>query len=137
ITVDRPSGSKRRINLTHLRDWTWGARVPDREEIYYLTFIAYAPESLIVTLNASDTLTDSNMTSQQDVATAYNDLVPSNIKYNPAMSWVGMYNRTAGRKIIIPTPESQPSAGQRRRMTVIEQLLSSRQQTVDSKQGEK
>jgi len=126
ITVDRPSGSKRRINLTHLRDWTWGARVPDREEIYYTTFICYAPESLIITLNASDTLTDSNMTSQQDVATGYNDYIPSNVKYKPAMSWVGMYNRTAGRKTVIYTPPSAPGTGKRNRTVVIEQLLSIR-----------
>jgi len=100
ITVDRLGGSKRRINIRSLYDWNWGSRVPDQEEIYYLTFIAYAPESLIVTLNASDTLADSNMIDQQDVSTGYYDPL-SGISRNRAMSWVGMYNRTAGRKIVV------------------------------------
>jgi hypothetical protein len=138
ITVDRPSGSKRRVNIKSLYDWTWGSHVPEREEVYYLTFIAYAPESLIVTINASDTLNDSIMTSQQDVATNYNDAGASS-SAKRTMSWVGMYNRTAGRKIIIPPAEGQPPAPQRRRTTVIEQLLSS-QMPVDSgqrKEGKK
>ena len=104
-------------------DWSWGSHVPDREEVYYLTFIAYAPESLIVTVSGTDTLTDSNMTSQQDVATNYND-VGSGVNNRRAMSWVGMYNRTAGRKMVIYTPPSAPSSEQRRRTAVIEQLLS-------------
>lgn len=122
ITVDRPSGSKRRINIRSLYDWSWGSHVPDREEVYYLTFVAYAPESLIVTINGSDTLTDSNMTSQQDVPTDYND-VASGVNRNRAMSWVGMYNRTAGRKTVIYTPPSAPPSGKRNRTAVIEQLL--------------
>lgn len=125
VTVDRPSGSKRRVNIRSLYDWSWGSHVPDREEVYYLTFIAYAPESLIVTINGTDTLTDSNMTSQPDVPTNYND-VASGVNQSRAMSWVGMYNRTGGRKIIIPSSEVPVSAGQKRRLSVIEQLLSSR-----------
>jgi hypothetical protein len=100
LTVDRPANSKRRINITSLYDWSWGSHVPNREELYYLTFIAYAPESLIVTINAADTLRDSNMTAQQDVPTNYND-VASGVNPNRAMSWVGTYNRTAGRKTVI------------------------------------
>jgi hypothetical protein len=124
ITVDRPSGSKRRVNITSLYDWSWGSHLPDKEELYYLTFIAYAPESLIVTLNVSETLACSTMTDQEDVPTNYNDPA-SGLKRNRAMSWVGMYNRTAGRKIIIPEVEEAPPAeGIRRRLPVIEQLLS-------------
>jgi hypothetical protein len=122
ITVDRPTGSKRRINIRSLYDWSWGSHVPDREEVYYLTFIAYAPESLIVTINGTDTLTDSNMTSQQDVPTDYND-VASGVNNRRAMSWVGMYNRTAGRKTVIYTPPSAPGTGKRNRTALIEQLL--------------
>ena len=110
--------------------------MPDREEVYYLTFICYAPESLIITINASDTLTDSNMTSQQDVATNYYD-VASGADQKRAMSWVGMYNRTAGRKTVTYSPPFVPPSGKRNRTAVIEQLLSSKQQTVDSKQGER
>lgn len=121
ITVDRPIGSKRRINIRSLYDWSWGSHVPDREEVYYLTFIAYAPESLIVTINGTDTLTDSNMTSQQDVPTDYND-VASGVNNRRAISWIGMYNRTAGRKTVIYTPPSAPS-GKRNRTALIEQLL--------------
>jgi len=125
VTVDRPSGSKRRINIRSLYDWSWGSHVPDREELYYLTFIAYAPESLIVTINGTDTLTDSNMTSQQDVATDYND-VGSGVNNRRAMSWVGMYNCTAGRKTVIYTPPSAPGTGKRNRTALIEQLLTVR-----------
>jgi len=121
VTVDRPSGSKRRINIKSLYDWNWGSHVPDREEVYYLTFIAYAPESLIVTINASDTLPDSNMVSQQDVATGYIP-VGSGDRLK-AMSWVGTYNRTAGRKIIVYPSEAAPPSGKRNRTAVIEQLL--------------
>jgi hypothetical protein len=128
VTVDRPSGSKRRINIRSLYDWSWGSHVPDREEAYFLTFIAYAPESLIVTINASDTLTDSNMTSQQDVATNYN-AVASGVENRRAMSWVGMYNRTAGRKTVIYTPPSAPGTGKRNRTALIEQLLSLEKKT--------
>lgn len=124
ITVDRPTGSKRRMNIRSLYDWSWGSHVPDREEVYYLTFICYAPESLIITINGTDTLTDSNMTGQQDVATNYND-VASGVNQNRAMSWVGMYNRTAGRKTVIYTPPFAPS-GKRNRTAVIEQLLTVR-----------
>ena len=123
VTVDRPSGSKRRINIRSLYDWNWGSHVPDREEVYYLTFIAYAPESLIVTINASDTLPDSNMVNQQDVTTGYIAGI-SDVKLK-AMSWVGMYNRTAGRKVVV-YPSEAPSSGKRNRTTVIEQLLSIR-----------
>jgi hypothetical protein len=133
ITVDRPSGSKRRVNIKSLYDWSWGSHVPDREEVYYLTFIAYAPESLIVTLNGSDTLTDSNMTSQQDVATDYNDAA-SGVNNRRAMSWVGMYNRTSGRKTVVYAPPSAPPSGKRNRNTVIEQLLNYGQRTVYRKQ---
>jgi hypothetical protein len=120
VTVDRPTGSKRRINIKSLYDWNWGSHVPDREEVYYLTFMAYAPESLIVTLNASDTLPDSNMVSQQDVPTGY---IASGEQLR-AMSWVGMYNRTAGRKVIVYPSEAAPPSGKRNRTAVIEQLLS-------------
>lgn len=125
ITVDRPSGSKRRVNITSMHDWSWGSRVPDKEELYYLTFIAYAPESLIVTLNTSETLACSIMTSQQDISTNYNDVTASS-KANRAMSWVGMCNCTAGRLTIIPGAEqvAPPEEDQRRRLRVIEQLLS-------------
>jgi len=116
ITVDRPANSKRRINITSLYDWSWGSHVPNREELYYLTFIAYAPESLIVTINASDTLRDSNMTAQQDVPTNYND-VASGVNPNRAMSWVGTYNRTAGRKTVIEgTVAAPPGVRQRNRL---------------------
>ncbi len=123
IMVDRPSGSKRRVNIISMHDWSWGPRVPAKEELYYLTFIAFAPESLIVTLNSSETLTCSTMTSQQDVATNYNDVAASS-RANRAMSWVGMYNRTAGRLIVIPSAEAVPPEGVRKRLPVIEQLLS-------------
>ncbi|MFH0930318.1 MAG: hypothetical protein V1890_00060 [Candidatus Zixiibacteriota bacterium] len=125
ITIDRPSGSKRRINIRSLYDWNWGSHVPDREEIYYLTLIAYAPESLIVTINASDTLPDSNMVSQQDVATGY--LASGSTSQGlRAMSWVGMYNQTAGRKIIVyPSEAEAPPTGKRNRTAVIKQLLES------------
>jgi hypothetical protein len=64
------------------------------------------------------------MTSQQDIATNYNDVTASS-RANRAMSWVGMYNRTAGRLTIIPVAEEKPPAGgQRRRTSLIEQLLS-------------
>jgi len=119
FTVDRPASSKRRINITHLTDWSWGAHVPDREELYFLTFICYAPESLIITLNASDTLTDSVMTDQQDVATTY-----GTANANTAMSWVSMYNRTAGRLVVIYTPAAGAPSGKRNRTAVIERLLS-------------
>ncbi|MDH4223140.1 MAG: hypothetical protein OEV55_06315 [candidate division Zixibacteria bacterium] len=127
VTVDRPDGSKRRVNIKSLYDWSWGSRVPDIEELRYLTFIAYAPESLIVTINASETLACSTMTAQQDVATSYNDIGASS-KALKAMSWVGMYDRTAGRLVVISgeAEEGEPPAGQRRRLPVIEQLLSRR-----------
>ena len=92
---------------------------PDREEIYFLSFICYAPESLIVTLNVSDTLTDSTMTAQQDVPTNYND-VASGVNNLRAMSWVGMYNRTAGRKTVIYTPATAPSGGRKKGHTILE-----------------
>jgi len=125
ITVDRPSGSKRRIDIRSLHDWSWGSRVPEREEIYYLTFICYAAESLIITLNSSDTLTDSTMTNQQDVSTDYSDPL-SGSHGNRAMSWVGMYNRTAGRKTILPHLEEAPPAegDNRKRLRIVKQLLS-------------
>lgn len=129
VTVDRPSNSKRRVNIRSLYDWSWGSHVPDREEIYYLTFIAYAPESLIVTINGTDTLPDSNTTDQQDVPTNYSQ----SLDRNRPMSWVGMYNRTAGRKIIIPPAEEETPVQGRKRTTVIEQLLSS-QWSVESSQ---
>jgi len=122
VTVDRPTGSKRRINIKSLYDWNWGSHVPDREEVYYLTFIAYAPESLIVTINASDTLPDSNMVNQQDVATGY--IPVGSGERLKAMSWVGMYNRTVGRKVVIYPTEGAPPTGKRNRTAVIEQLLS-------------
>jgi hypothetical protein len=121
ITIDRPSGSKRRINIRSLYDYGWGSHIPDREEVYYLTLIAYAPESLIVTINASDTLPDSNMVNQQDVATGYN-ATGDQLR---AMSWVGMYNRTAGRKVIVLPAEAPPSGQKINRTAVIKQLLES------------
>jgi hypothetical protein len=62
------------------------------------------------------------MTSQQDVPTDYND-VASGVNNRRAMSWVGMYNRTAGRKTVIYTPPSAPGTGKRNRTALIEQLL--------------
>ena len=117
VTVDRPTGSKRRVNIRSLYDWSWGSHVPDREELYFLNFIAYAPESLIVTINGIDTLNSINMTGQQDVPTDYND-VASGVANRRAMSWVGMYNRTAGRKVIVEgaeaydTGEKYPTLGE-------------------------
>ncbi|MCJ7496869.1 MAG: hypothetical protein MUO78_01860 [candidate division Zixibacteria bacterium] len=121
VTVDRPANSKRRVNIKSLYDWSWGSHIPDREEVYYLTFIAYTPESLIITINGTDTLPDSNMTNQQDVPANYNDAGASS-SAKRTMSWVGMYNRTAGRKIVVPPSEATTS--QRKRTAVIEQLLS-------------
>jgi hypothetical protein len=65
------------------------------------------------------------MVSQQDVVTNYNDVAASS-KANRAVSWVGMYNRTAGRLTIVPgiEQEAPPAEDQRRRLRVIEQLLS-------------
>jgi len=100
VTVDRPGGSKRRVNITSMCDWNWGSHIPDVEELRYLTFIAYAPESLIVTIAGAETLQCSTMTAQQDCGTEYFDPAASS-KALRAMSWVGMYNRTAGRLVIL------------------------------------
>jgi len=100
VSVDRPSGSKRRVNITSLYDWNWGSHQPDSEEVRYLTFIAYAPESLIVTIAGAETLQCSTMVDQQDCGTEYFDPGASS-KALRAMSWVGMYNRTSGRLVIL------------------------------------
>ena len=58
------------------------------------------------------------MVNQQDVPTGY---IASGDRLR-AMSWVGMYNRTAGRKVVV-LPSEEPPSGKRNRTAVIEQLL--------------
>jgi hypothetical protein len=55
VRVENING-KRTINITTLKDWSWGSHVPDPEELYYLTFDCYAAESLDIMINGTTKL---------------------------------------------------------------------------------
>jgi hypothetical protein len=55
VKVENING-KRTINITTLKDWSWGSHVPDPEELYYLTFDCYAAESLDIMINGTTKL---------------------------------------------------------------------------------
>jgi hypothetical protein len=55
VRVENING-KRTLNITTLKDWSWGSHVPDPEELYYLTFDCYAAESLDIMINGTTKL---------------------------------------------------------------------------------
>ncbi|HVP35568.1 MAG TPA: tandem-95 repeat protein [Terriglobales bacterium] len=55
VKVENING-KRTINITTLKDWSWGSHVPDPEELYYLTFDCFAAESLDIMINGTTKL---------------------------------------------------------------------------------
>ncbi|MDH4223332.1 MAG: dockerin type I repeat-containing protein, partial [candidate division Zixibacteria bacterium] len=97
IKVEYING-KRTLNITSLKDWSWGSHIPDPEELYYLTFNCFESESLDVVINGTtrlETQKDSNIIEVQPEWSGY-----GNVKV--PMYWTANKNRKFDKLMVVP-----------------------------------
>jgi len=97
VRVENING-KRIINITTLKDWSWGSHVPDPEELYYLTFDCYAAESLDIMINGTTRL-------EVQKGKDFTEVKPEWIGYGDAkvpMYWYSSKGRKFDKLMVIP-----------------------------------
>ncbi len=89
---------RRALNITSLKDWSWGSHIPDPEELYYLTFDCFEAESLDIVINGTTRLEVQRGDDLKEVQSDW----PGYGHIKVPMYWIANKNREFDKLMIVP-----------------------------------